>query len=54
VEYPVELVPNIAVELSPYQAFLRRQHIMIPGVTGAGGVEKPDRPFYSDKLVHIF
>jgi hypothetical protein len=54
VEDPVELVPDIPVELGPHEAFLRGQHIVIPGVTGAGGVKKPDRSLYLVDRDHTF
>jgi hypothetical protein len=44
-KYPVEIVPDIAVELGAYQAFFRGEHIMVPGITGAGGIEKTHGAF---------
>jgi hypothetical protein len=39
-EYPVKAVPYITVELGSHQALLRGQHVVIPRVARAGGIEK--------------
>jgi hypothetical protein len=33
------------MELRSHQPFFRGQHVVIPGVTGAGGIEKSYRAF---------
>jgi hypothetical protein len=41
VEYPIELILYIAVQLGAHQPFLGGEHIMIFRVTGPGGIKKP-------------
>jgi hypothetical protein len=45
VEYPIELVTDIPVQLGANQPLFRREHIVIYRVTGAGGVKKPHLAF---------
>jgi hypothetical protein len=39
VEYPVQLISDIPVQLGAQQAIRRREHIVIIRVAGAGGVK---------------
>jgi hypothetical protein len=41
VEYPIEFIRYIAVQLGAHQPLLRGKHIVVLGVTGAGGIKKP-------------
>jgi hypothetical protein len=39
-EHPVELIPNIPVQLGADKPFLRGQHIVPTRVAGTGGIKK--------------
>jgi hypothetical protein len=45
-EHPVELILNIPVELTPNEALLRGQHVMVIRVAGASGIKKPNFPLF--------
>jgi hypothetical protein len=49
-EDPVKLVPDIAVKLGALYTLLRRQHIVVVGVAGAGGVKKAYLSFHRSLL----
>jgi hypothetical protein len=43
-KHPIELVLNVAVYLGAHQTFIRRQHIVLIGTAGTGGIKKA--PFH--------
>jgi hypothetical protein len=53
-EYPVEFIPDIPVKLRSYKPILRRQHIVIFWIAGAGGVKKANRTFGRNRHHKIF
>jgi hypothetical protein len=46
VEYPIEFIPYIPVQLSPHQPFLRRKHIVHLRTAGTGGIKKTYPAFF--------
>jgi hypothetical protein len=52
VEYPIELILDIPMQLSAHQPFFRGKHIMILRVAGAGGVKKTDGTLIHKKSIH--
>jgi hypothetical protein len=53
VEYPIEFILYIPMQLSPDKPFLRGEHIMIFRVTGARGIKKPNSSLAHFRKVYM-
>jgi hypothetical protein len=50
VKHPIELILNVTVYLGAHQALLWRQHIVLIGTAGTGGIKKA--PFHISIIVN--